>query len=308
MRVILTHHAKRRISKRLLKKKNPTIGELYNEIREFLKNTKSIEIPHGRGKNVIFTDGSYTLVCAYIKSVNKFAKEKILENITSFPFNRLEAHILDDVGLYSKKKIIDRVKEIPMGEYWFFMNVEKGVVYIGKEEPLLGITFRPAKRWERGTPIVWAMSIYKKYADMIFTGEKKWELRKSVPRDLKPGDIVYIYVPRPVGAYVGSFRVGSIIKDNPENLWERVGSETGLTKEEFMNYFLGYKLGIAIEVREPELFERRLELEIIRKYLPEGVSHYITPQNIMRLRDNLAHLIGLLSSSRIMWLEDVVER
>jgi len=138
MRVILTHHAKKRISKRLLKKKNPTIEEVYDEIREFLKNTKSIEVPHGRGKNIIFTDGSYTLVCACIKSVDKLSKEEILENIMSFPFNRLEAHILDDVGLYNKKRIIDHVKEIPSGDYWFFINVEKGALYIGKEEPRNG--------------------------------------------------------------------------------------------------------------------------------------------------------------------------
>ncbi|RLF64197.1 MAG: hypothetical protein DRN30_05685 [Thermoplasmata archaeon] len=296
MRIILTHHARQRVIKRLIKRKNPPVTKIYESIRDFLKGARAIEIPYGRGKNILFTDGEYTLVCAVLKNVKKLSKKEILEEVKGFPFYRLEAHILDFVGEYVKKQVIKHLETIPEGEYWFFMNIEKDILYVGHEEPLLAVTFRPAKSWERTKPVVWAMSIYKEFADMIFSGEKRWELRKSIPRDLKPGDIVYVYVPRPVRAYVGYFTVGSIIRDHPERLWSRIGHESGVDKESFEAYFNGYNMGIAIEVKEPELFDSKVDLDTLRSYLLEEHHYSITPQNVMRLKEDIVNIIGYLAS------------
>ncbi|RLF66323.1 MAG: hypothetical protein DRN26_04155 [Thermoplasmata archaeon] len=302
MRVILTHHARQRVLKRLLKKKNPPVSEIYDSLRNFLRDARIIEIPHGRGKNVLFTNGEYTLVCAVLKNVRKLSKVDILKEVRNFPFYRLEAHILDFVGEYVKRQIIKHIESIPDGEYWFFMNVEKDVLYVGREEPLLAVTFRPARSWERTKPVVWAMSIYKEFAEMIFSGEKRWELRKSIPRNLKPGDVVYVYVPRPVRAYVGYFTVGSILRDHPETLWRRVGHESGVDEESFRAYFDGYDLGIAIEIKNPEPFEKRVDLDTLRSYLVQEYRASITPQNVARLKDEVANIIGYLGSRPLSYL------
>ena len=42
MRVILTHHARQRVLKRLLKKKNPPVSEIYDSLRNFLRDARII--------------------------------------------------------------------------------------------------------------------------------------------------------------------------------------------------------------------------------------------------------------------------
>jgi predicted transcriptional regulator len=82
------------------------------------------------------------------------------------------------------------------------------------------------------------LSIRKEFADLLFSRKKTVELRRVKP-NVKPGDRLLVYVPAPVGAFVGSLTVGSVTTGTPTALWNAVGAESGLSKEQFFAYFRG---------------------------------------------------------------------
>jgi predicted transcriptional regulator len=140
------------------------------------------------------------------------------------------------------------------------------------------------------------MSIKPKYADKIFSGEKKWEYRKKLwKRD--DVDIVVVYASAPISKVIGEFQIvtingvrllyeGSI--DNivqtvhdPEykrDLWWETGEESGISAKEFKEYFKDTVYGYAIKICNPQLYGIPRDLK--RAY---GISR--PPQNFMYLPD-----------------------
>ncbi|AEH23831.1 hypothetical protein [Pyrococcus yayanosii] len=138
--MLLTRHAKERIAKRLAKKRS--LSHIYSSLWAFLERAVRIEIAEGV---VAFTDGRKTLVCVPL-DCERLSRGEILEKVRGvgvyeciFPEGRL-------AKLTRPEKFLESV---PPGEYYFYMNDEKKVLYVGKRRPLLAITFRPAKRDER---------------------------------------------------------------------------------------------------------------------------------------------------------------
>ncbi|HII60756.1 hypothetical protein [Pyrococcus horikoshii] len=138
--MLLTKHAKERIAKRLAKKRK--IDKIYSALFSFLKNSIRIEIEG----TIFFTDGSKTLVATKLDG-----KLLDLEDI----IRRVRGIEESYECVFWDKKIVKITKprkflqEVPPGKYYFYINKEKKVLYIGSHEPLLALTFRPAKRWER---------------------------------------------------------------------------------------------------------------------------------------------------------------
>ena len=54
------------------------------------------------------------------------------------------------------------------------------------------------------------LSIHPEYAEKIFDGTKRVELRRVRPR-LQNGDLVIVYVSSPVKAVCGAFRVDNVV-------------------------------------------------------------------------------------------------
>jgi len=93
------------------------------------------------------------------------------------------------------------------------------------------------------------LSIKPKYVEQILTGNKKFEFRKVIFKDRSVRE-VYIYSSFPVKKIIGKFRIGDILEDHPENLWNRVKDVSGLREDEFFTYFHGKEKGFAIEIEE----------------------------------------------------------
>ncbi|AIU70714.1 hypothetical protein TEU_10410 [Thermococcus eurythermalis] len=139
--MLLTRHAESRLIKRLTKRRR--LERLYSALWEFLDRSRRIDVNE---RVVIFTDGRKSLVCARLDCERLPLDEikKRVENLKGtyrcvFPEGRLAKETAPTKFL----------SEIPDGEYCFYINREKRSLYIGGEEPLLAITFRPAKRSER---------------------------------------------------------------------------------------------------------------------------------------------------------------
>ena len=61
------------------------------------------------------------------------------------------------------------------------------------------------------------LSIKPKFAEAIFSGEKKFEFRKTIFKENI--NEVFVYVTSPVCRVVGKFTIESIYKDTPEFIW-----------------------------------------------------------------------------------------
>lgn len=110
------------------------------------------------------------------------------------------------------------------------------------------------------------LSINPEYVEKIFTGEKKYEYRKSIFKN-KNVEIVVIYCTYPVKRIVGEFRIEQIIKDIPENLWNLAPNNTGIEKEKFKKYFGEKEEGYAIKIGNVKryIYPKKLEEYSIKR-------------------------------------------
>lgn len=108
------------------------------------------------------------------------------------------------------------------------------------------------------------LSIRPKYVSMIANGEKRYELRRRCPK-IQEGDLAFVYESSPTMSLVGAFTIGNVIQQPPSFLWKSFGAETGIGKDEFMEYFEGCELGSAIEISQYWELENRVSLSQLRK-------------------------------------------
>ncbi|WP_297505014.1 hypothetical protein [Thermococcus sp.] len=139
--MLLTRHARERLVKRLAKRRR--LERIYAELWDFLDRSRRIEVNE---KVVILTDGRKSLVCARLEC-EMLSLEEIRERVSGIS----EAYDCVFFDGRTARHTIPRkfVEGLPDGRYCFYMNREKKSLYIGREEPLLVITIRPAKREER---------------------------------------------------------------------------------------------------------------------------------------------------------------
>jgi len=125
------------------------------------------------------------------------------------------------------------------------------------------------------------ISIHKEYAEKIFSGEKQYELRKRLP-ELKKGDLIIVYVPKPEQRIEGWFVVDELIKDHPKKLWRRVSKKSGICRSDYNNYFENRSEGLAISIKKASVFESPISLEEFRKVEPS----FYPPQSYIYLDNN----------------------
>ncbi len=98
------------------------------------------------------------------------------------------------------------------------------------------------------------LSIKPKYAELIRSGIKKYEFRRRIFSKAGPCK-VFIYSTSPVKKITGVFDAPIIHQDSPYKIWDMFGAYSGLSKEEFFQYFRGCQIAYAIEIRNLIIFE-----------------------------------------------------
>ncbi len=114
------------------------------------------------------------------------------------------------------------------------------------------------------------LSIKPEFAEKIFSGEKRFEFRKTSFR--QEVTCVVVYVTAPVGKIIGEFEIEQILEDAPRPLWKRTKQKAGITAAFFFDYFKGRKKAVAIEVRRPTRYAQE-----INPY--EGGKRFNPPQS-----------------------------
>ncbi|MCH7386955.1 ASCH domain-containing protein [Acinetobacter modestus] len=103
------------------------------------------------------------------------------------------------------------------------------------------------------------LSIKPKFAEAIFSGEKKYEFRKAIYKNPSI-KVVYVYASAPISKVIGSFQVDEILKNDLATLWENTNAAAGITEEYFHEYFADRSYGFALKVEKAKLFDEPMKL------------------------------------------------
>ena len=133
------------------------------------------------------------------------------------------------------------------------------------------------------------LSIQPYFANKIFEGTKRVELRRSVPKYHKD-QIVILYVSTPVKAIVGGFQFSHIVEENLSKLWDSVQGIAGVTFEQFSKYYSGADNGYGIFISRVWKYSTPLSLKLLRSSL----SNFSPPQNFRYLHSSQATNLNLL--------------
>lgn len=128
-------------------------------------------------------------------------------------------------------------------------------------------------------PIAVLLSIKPEFAYAIFSGRKKFEFRKIIFSDSSVRKI-YVYASAPISKVIGVFEVEEIIECSPRELWRKTRHGAGITKEYFDQYFAGRDKGFALKVKNAEIFEEHVELEVMFGFTHPPQSFRYVPVEI----------------------------
>ena len=125
------------------------------------------------------------------------------------------------------------------------------------------------------------LSLKPCYADLIFEGLKKAELRRRIASYIEGRD-VFIYVSSPVKQLRGGFRVGHVWQGSPEEVWNEVSELAGVDKRGFDAYYEGREIAYALQITDVWEYENPTDLNRLRKRFPNFVApqswRYVRPE------------------------------
>lgn len=118
------------------------------------------------------------------------------------------------------------------------------------------------------------LSIQPRYADKIFEGSKRVELRRRFPSSYA-GNIVLLYVSTPIKAIVGGFQISHVVTEEPSVLWEKVKDIAGVSFEQFVSYYSGTTLGYGIFIERAWKYSDPVDLRTLKNL----ITNFSVPQN-----------------------------
>jgi len=142
------------------------------------------------------------------------------------------------------------------------------------------------------------MPIKPKFAYRIFTGVKKYDLRKtweSTPI-VKRGDRVILYVSGRVKAFMGEYIVGDVLVGSPEYIIRLLSRNpaSGVGEEDF-EYIRGSPLALAMEIINPLVYVKPIELKCVLRILPD----FNPPLKLQKLDEYEPILVMLFDKVRL---------
>ncbi|MEM1627926.1 MAG: DNA-binding protein [Desulfurococcaceae archaeon] len=137
---------------------------------------------------------------------------------------------------------------------------------------------------------VFIFTIKPFFAHRIFTGKKKFELRRYLGYDVKTGDRIIVYVSGRIKAFIGEFIAGRVITGSAEYVIKTVSNipNAGVSNNDF-KYIAGATRAMAIEIVEPMLYDQLIELKQVRRIFPDFM-----PPPSMKLIDRNDPILLLL--------------
>lgn len=117
------------------------------------------------------------------------------------------------------------------------------------------------------------LSIKPEFANLIFSGKKKYEYRKQIFK--KDVTSVVVYASFPVQKIIGEFTIDDIEYDNIDQLWQKTEAQSGITFEYFSQYFTNKETGYAIKVADTILYTDPIDLHEVYPSSPPQSFAYL---------------------------------
>lgn len=118
------------------------------------------------------------------------------------------------------------------------------------------------------------LSIKPEFVAKIFSGEKRYEFRRSL---FKRRDVttVVVYASVPVSRVVGEFEIGRVLCDTPGELWRKTKEGAGITEQFFFDYFKDKATGYAISVSSSRRYDFPFDLRNVLGLAPPQSFRYL---------------------------------
>lgn len=111
------------------------------------------------------------------------------------------------------------------------------------------------------------ISIKPEFADLIFEGSKKIELRKSSP-NAQPGDLMIVYSTSPEMAMVGICMIKEVIKSTPNDIWINHSDILGIDEKRFNEYYSETDKAVGIVLSSVRRFKSKMPLKKVKEIFP----------------------------------------
>jgi predicted transcriptional regulator len=118
------------------------------------------------------------------------------------------------------------------------------------------------------------LSIKPRFAELIFSGIKKYEFRKTI---FSRSDInkVIVYASSPISKVIGEFEIAEIISADPAALWKMTKAHAGISRSFFFWYFANRNCGYAIKVKKCTIYESPLCIQTFFGIKPPQSFAYV---------------------------------
>lgn len=118
-----------------------------------------------------------------------------------------------------------------------------------------------------GTNPVVLLSVRTPHVDRLLSGTKTVELRRR-PWRVLDGTTALLYESRDRRAIVGSLVIESTVVASRTAIWTDYGPRSGITRQEFREYFAGATVAVAIIVGRARRLDEPLTLGELRRRSP----------------------------------------
>jgi predicted transcriptional regulator len=126
------------------------------------------------------------------------------------------------------------------------------------------------------------LAIKPRFAEAIIGGRKTVEFRRT--RFSRPPAYVVLYASSPVKQVVAYFKVTAIKELTPPGLWRQFKADGAIDYDEFMDYYRGAALGVAIVVGDVSTLSTPKSLyNLLRRKKPPQSFRYLCSDSIVRL-------------------------
>ena len=140
------------------------------------------------------------------------------------------------------------------------------------------------------------ISLKPNYADLVFSGLKKAELRRHLSGGLEGRD-VFVYVSSPVKILRGGFRIGQVWSGTPKDIWKEVSCMAGVSRKTFNEYYSGAPVAFALEIIDVWEYKTPKTLDELRMKFID----FVVPQSYRYVKnDEIRFLKKLQRSPKIL--------
>lgn len=129
------------------------------------------------------------------------------------------------------------------------------------------------------------LSVRPRFAHGLLSGTKTAEIRRRFP-DIPSGMKVIIYASSPEKAILGTMRVQRVVRSNADDIWRDYSDVIGIERSELSDYLDGARECSVLELDNPELWSRPVQLADLRSALdvePPQSFRYLTSRQLTRL-------------------------